>query len=103
MKLNALQRVGIVATVVWSAIAIMYWLPKVRRCTDAEPWNCSFIVSGIEGGAFWVIPHALGFARLGLAGNVLFASVGFPLLVWIAAYAVVFASRWIWAGRQISN
>lgn len=104
MKLNAMQRAGLVATLAWSAAAVLFWLPKMQRCTDAEPWNCGFIVAGPnDNGAFWIIPHALGFGQLGITGNVLFAVAVFPLLVWLAVYAVIFASRWIWAGRKISN
>jgi len=101
MKLNALQRAGLVGTLLWSASALIYWLPKMQRCTDAEPWNCGFIVSGAsDSGAFWVIPHALGFARLGITGNILFAVVAFPLLIWLVVYAAIFACRWIRAGRE---
>lgn len=101
MKLNVLQRAGLVATFLWSASALIYWVPKMQRCTDAEPWNCSFIVSGAsDSGLFWVIPHALGFARLGVTGNILFAVVGFPILIWLAVYAAIFAGRWILAGQE---
>jgi hypothetical protein len=91
-------RLGIVASVVWMLGFGIYWIVQISRCNPQQWWSCDFIA-----GTFWSLPDILGFWRLGLWGNALFASVAFPVLVWAALWIAIGVTQWIWAGRQTSN
>jgi hypothetical protein len=99
------MRLGITLSVIWVLGSSAYWLVQISRCTPNEPWLCDFIVANSSGTSapFWALPNMLGFWQLGLWGNVLFATLVFPVLVWATIWIAILAAQWIRAGRQISN
>jgi hypothetical protein len=107
LKLNMWHRLGIVFTALWVLGSGTYWLGKLSKCTSDAPWFCDFIeASGGDAplpAALWAAARALGFERMGVAGNAVFIVAVIPALAWFAALAAKHVARWVWAGRRISS
>ena len=101
------HRLGIVVTALWVFGSGLYLWPQLSECTaDGPPWKCSFIVSSDGSSlstAFWAVPQALGFWKMGLKGNALYVILVVPILLWFTVFIVACVARWIWAGRQKPN
>ena len=103
-RLNMVRRLGLALTILWIIGSSIYWGPQLTAC-GAASYGCDFVANNASGtsGLFWALPANLGVWRMGMAGNALFATLIFPALLWLAIFVVIYVSRWIWAGRRISD
>src|SRR5689334_11877495 len=104
-RLNLWQRLGLAMTGLWVVISGAYWITPISKCWGQSGWLCGFIASNPSASSapFWAIASAMQLWRFGVVGNGLFAVIVLPTLAWGTAYLIIYAIRWIWAGRKIST
>ena len=111
-KLNIWQRLGIIASVLW-IVGGGLW----QRLSDVAMYNASAqyavnecLITQREAG----LPRDLQFcsdkeapwrehALSGSLENSAFVAIAPVVLVWLAAYLLLWLTRWVLAGRNISN